>query len=685
VRSIGFAPRTLHALVPQHGMLEINISLVPVEVRLPTLTVRHSVPVRGIGDDVTPSPVDRRVSIAAARNDPMLPEPDVLLSLTGSDVVVRPESPSGLHVRGGASDQVAYMLDGIPVFSPYHTAGLFSAWNPDAMSAIELSSSAPSPADPASLSGTVSAATRTPGEHVQAQGSVSTAQARFTLDGPLGVAGAGFLVSVRSGFPSISAPRSDASYVHGESGDRIIKLETQALGGHLHVLRYDSGDEIRTSARADDGDLPNEQETRNSFEWSSRSTGAEWIRAIASTEVRAVGWRASGNAGSEWAAASGPLAMASGRDDNGFLITVKRAALRSTTMAGVRVERSHTSYRIDFQRDSTLPSEMESSTVVATAFALHEATLGTRTTLSAGGSLAALDGNLRAGPRARLQWKASDQLSLSASYARLHQFAQSLRNEESVTGIVFPADLYMGAGAAAMPVARSDQGVLAADYRPAAGVRIGAQAYQRHFDGVVQVAPFDGDPFATRSFGFGRGSARGVALDASVSAPRYGIVASYGLEHVTYTSGNSSYVPGYGATHVFDGGVIAYPAPTWSIRLGLTGLAGRRTTNITGPFEWGACNLTDRGCEFSGSPRTDGEALGGSRLPLYARADLGVRKHWHREIAGREVVMALFGTATNLFGRRNVLTFARNPVTGVVSPVDMRRFAPLVVGTEWYF
>ena len=109
VRSIGFAPRTLHALVPQHGMLEINISLVPVEVRLPTLTVRHSVPVRGIGDDVTPSPVDRRVSIAAARNDPMLPEPDVLLSLTGSDVVVRPESPSGLHVRGGASDQVAYM------------------------------------------------------------------------------------------------------------------------------------------------------------------------------------------------------------------------------------------------------------------------------------------------------------------------------------------------------------------------------------------------------------------------------------------------------------------------------------------------------------------------------------------------------------------------------------------------
>jgi hypothetical protein len=71
VRSIGFAPRTLHALVPQHGALEINISLVPLEVRLPTLMVRHSVPVRGVGDEIPSSPADRSVSIAAARNDPL--------------------------------------------------------------------------------------------------------------------------------------------------------------------------------------------------------------------------------------------------------------------------------------------------------------------------------------------------------------------------------------------------------------------------------------------------------------------------------------------------------------------------------------------------------------------------------------------------------------------------------------
>jgi hypothetical protein len=514
---------------------------------------------------------------------------------------------------------------------------------------------------------------------------VSTTQARFTLDGPLGATGAGFLLSVRSGLPTITAPRDDASYVHGESGDRIIKIEIPALGGPLRLLRYDSGDEIRTSAQADDATDPPGLLQQNSFAWSSRSIGAEWSRPIAGTEVRVVGWRASTDAGSEWAAADGPLAMAAARYDDGFLVAAKRVSSRSTTMGGIRLERSHTSYRIDFQRDSVPDSQLDSRTVVATAFAEHATTLGSRTTLTAGGSLAELDGKLHAGPRARLQWKASERVSLSASYARLHQFAQSLRNAESMTGNVFPADLYIGAGAATVPVARSDQGVLAADYRPLTGVRIGTQAYQRRFGGVLQVAPFDGNPFVTRSFGVGGGSARGVAVDAAVGATRFGVVASYGLQHVTYTSESSSYVPGHGATHVFDGGVIVFPTPTSSIRLGVTGLAGRRTTNVTGAFEWGACNLKDRGCEFSGSPRTDGETLGGSHLPFYARADLGVRKHWHREIAGREVVIALFGAATNLFGRRNVLAFIRDPLTGSLSPVDMRPFAPLVVGTEWYF
>ena len=104
-----------------------------------------------------------------------------------------------------------------------------------------------------------------------------------------------------------------------------------------------------------------------------------------------------------------------------------------------------------------------------------------------------------------------------------------------------------------------------------------------------------------------------------------------------------------------------------------------------GGFEWEACNLLDQGCEFSGSPSHDGEALGATTPPAYFRVDLGVRKHWHFHLGGRDAVVALFGTVTNLFDRSNVLTYLRDPSTGDRQPVEMRPLAPLLVGLDWRF
>ena len=65
--------------------------------------------------------------------------------------------------------------------------------------------------------------TRTPGETTSLQGSVSTSQARLTVDGPL-ARGARYLLSMRSGFPALIAPRGDASYVRGGTSDALAKL-----------------------------------------------------------------------------------------------------------------------------------------------------------------------------------------------------------------------------------------------------------------------------------------------------------------------------------------------------------------------------------------------------------------------------------------------------------------------------
>jgi len=230
VRRIGYVARTLHALVPVSGVFEINVtlSLLPRPERLPTIVVHRPVEVRGSSGDDSFSLADEMTSIAAIRNNPLLTQPDVLQSLSGGEINIKPESPGGVHIRGGSSDHTSYVLDGIPIFSPYHTAGIFGAWNPDALSHVAVISAMPSYAYPATLSGTVAAVTRIPGSNLTSRASVSSTHTGVTLDGPLGFHDAKFLASARFAYPHLTARTNDPTYVRGASGDRLLKLDFPA-------------------------------------------------------------------------------------------------------------------------------------------------------------------------------------------------------------------------------------------------------------------------------------------------------------------------------------------------------------------------------------------------------------------------------------------------------------------------
>jgi hypothetical protein len=685
VHFIGYAERSLHALVPQNGQLEIDVWLLPQPVRINTIDVRAPVVVSGLDVGATAAFPDREISAAAMRNDPQLTEPDAFEALGGGEVSLRPESPSGVNIRGGASDQTAYLLDGIPIFNPYHSGGVSSGWNPDALSKLRLASAAPLPAYPNTLSGAIEAVTRNPGDHVHAQGSVSTTQSRITSDGPLGGTGAGYLVSVRSGLPDGIAPKTEPTYLRGEDGDWLAKLEAPALGGRIQFLGYGNENDLNTAAVVGPEDGAVQDPRRNTFEWTSRSVGAQWKRVFSSAAVRVLGWRADTDAGSAWASHAGPVDMAAARRDKGLLIAVQHHSARTVTLGELRVEQSRTSYQIVPDSVSGPSWALAANTPVATAVARHGRVIGRRIELNVGAALATTGGVQHLGPSAQLVWNASDRVKLSGSYAQAHQFAQSLRNAESVVGNVFPVDIYMGACAPGVPVARSQLGVIAGSYHPREGLRFGAQAYERRADGLLLVAPGEGEPFAMGAFTTGSGTSRGVSADAALSAKRYAIVASYGLQHTSLSYGNSSYVPESGATHLAQCGAIAFPDATTSIRLGLTAAMGRRATAIAGGFEWEANNILDRGSEFGGSPYYGGEALGGTALPTYYRLDLGVRKQWRVGVGGRDATVALFGTATNILGRKNILTYARDPSTGNLTGIEMRPLAPLVLGLDWGF
>ncbi len=685
IRRIGYAPRSLHALVPREGELEINVSLPPEPLPVEAQNVRAPIFVRGADTGESAEYPDRESSIAAVRHHPLLAEPDVFPALGGGEVVLEAETPHALHVRGGEAGETAYSLDGIPVLNPYHTTGMSSAFNPDALSSLSIASTAPALARAHALSAAVDAVTRTPGPRLRAQGSLSTTQGRVTVDGPLGTGGAGYVLSLRSGLHDLIAPAGEPSYVESQAVDWLAKLETPVFGGRLRVLGYDNGNEIGASGAAAAETEAGADSPRNDIEWHSQSLGAEWRREYSRVALLMRGYHAAGEASAVWATAKAGLALSSTRRDAGFFAALEHSSPQATSAGELRVETITTSYRVGSDSDAVPSFGLEVLTPVVTLAGRHIRHLAPRTEATFSLSLATTGAEWRAAPGTEIRWAPSTRTTLSARYARAHQFAQSLRNAESVVGNVFPAELYIGTAAPGVPIAASDLGVLAAEYRPRAGVRLGLQAYARRARGLLLAAPESSAPFATGEFAVGSGSAQGIAVDLAASGVRYGVVASYGLQRVRLTSEDGSYVPSHGAVHRLEGGVTVFPTSTLSFRVGAEAAFGRRTTIASGSLEWEACNLLDLGCEFAGNPELDGGSLGAAALPAYSRVDFGVRKHWHLTAGGRDAEVALFGTVTNLLGRRNTLTYLRDPETGEVAAIEMRPLAPLVLGIDWRF
>jgi hypothetical protein len=690
VRRVGYAARTLHAIVPGAGTLAIDVSLARLSITLSEVTVLPPVlpALRGAEDEAASHFPGRGLSMSAVRNHPLLAEPDVLQALSGGGVLMQPEAPRGFHVRGGASEQTAHVVDGFPILNPYHAAGTFSALNADALEEIHLSAQASSPHFPDALSGTVEAITREPDSWLRISGGASTTHARLTADGPLG-GGANFLLSVRSVFPGFAFTASEPTYLRGEAGDVLGKVSLPLLGGEMRALLYNNANEFSAHSVAESPEDATVGAPRQEFAWQSRTAGASWARKADGVSFRVQAWSANADAGAYWnPLGGGPIVLSWERKDAGVLAHVDvTGLLGGRTSYGAWLQRSDATYSTvatPAEGGSARFSRGSPTTFAGLSFE-HERSLLPDVELRFGVGALSAAGVAHFNPRAALTWTPSAHFALSGGYSRSTQFMQSLRNPESIAGSLFPVDLLVATGSSGEGPAHADQGAVAVEFRGDHGVQAGAQVFARALSGLLLVAPATGEPFSAGELTTGRAQAVGASLDFALRRPRYGVLASYGWQHVRMKHDGGAYAPEHGVSHVAEGGVIVFPSPTLSIRLGATAAAGRSSSALATPLEWESCNMFDMGCEFAGAPRYEPGAQGATHLPVYVRADLGVRKHWHVTIAGRDAEVAAFGSMSNLFGWKNVLALARDATTGELAKVEMRSFAPLVFGIDWRY
>lgn len=222
---------------------------------------------------------------------PGLAEADVLRAvelLPG--VVSTSDFSSAFNVRGGSADQNLILLDGVPIFNPFHLGGLFSVFNADAVARAELLAGGFG----AEYGGRVSSVlnvesdARFP-EKMEVSGGISLLATRLLvrsrLPGLLGQAlggenGSWFVSARRSYFDQLLRPVVDFPY-HLTDLQGHVSTGTRG-GGRVSLTGYAGADVLDLSNFRAPGADADSSILRVRWNWGNRLLGLRWEQPLRS-------------------------------------------------------------------------------------------------------------------------------------------------------------------------------------------------------------------------------------------------------------------------------------------------------------------------------------------------------------------------------------------------------------------
>ncbi|MBA2564042.1 MAG: TonB-dependent receptor, partial [Gemmatimonadetes bacterium] len=705
---LGYQGLEMEVVLPPQGAMRLDAALRPRPVELSGVRLES-----GRAGRALPSVLAREVSRPEmgartfAPDDrqlaPPMGEPDVMWALAGApDVVLRPDVPTALHVRGGSADQNLVVLDGFPLLSPHHAGGALGAIPAEALADVTLHAGV----QPASMGGALSSAieVRTrdvPRQGLGASGGVGMRGVRGTFTHALPNGVGGMLVagrrSYRPGFPGGDDDRE------GGFDELLGKATVDLPGGAIDVLSFASHDRLAFASAtepagpaaaggeaqaAPDPLLP---ESSNRFQWSSRTLGVAWRRSLGDdmrAEVRA--WRSAFGATLDWAADGEPLRLRSSRSQLGAGARMSGPLAGGVATAGVSLERLGVRYDVESLAAANLlpPDEtlldLDSRAALLSAFVEEAWAPADRWSLRVGlrGQTAPGHGVLPE-PRLSLSFAPRDYIRLSAGYARAHQSIQSLRNEESILDAVAGIDLPVIVGMPNVPLGRSDQLTVGLAATLGSGARFDVEAYTRRLDGLVLVAPTTSQPFALRGFERGSGRASGATVTLEQRWPRLEARAAYTLGNVVRESDGLDYHATFERSRSLSAAVNWRLMDRTTLTAGFLTSAGSPTTPVTGSFGWEPLDLMGEG-EIEGSPQRTEGPLNGERLPAYRRLDLGLRQEWSPSWLRDGAALAARLDVLNVLDRENVVGYGLDPDTGVRRALTLLGRS-LTFGLEWRY
>jgi hypothetical protein len=668
VRLLGYrtAERTIFVL--PNDTLRLDIALESEAVRLaPVQTTAPQADIESF--TAKPNVATIAMPARAMAGVPVIGEPDVarvVQLLPG--VSARNDYTTGLNVRGGGADQNLVLLDGIPIYNPFHMGGLFSTFMDATVGGIELMTGA----FPARYDGRLSsvldvrsAEESRPGVHATADVSVLATTARLAGSSGTGRGSWSFAArrtyadAVAAAFSSDRFPyhftdvEGHAAYllpngwrfgITGYAGKDVLDLDLAGLVGDSTVSRASSG-----SWR---------------YDWGNRVIGASLGRTL--TTRPALAWLFGDSVAVEQRASSSGfsthLDVGDGASTQQSTIRDLRAAGSVTAFGashdrslGYEVTGTHVRYASSSPQTSTTDFDIVQDPVSFAAWAedlwrvssrwmVQSGLRGDR--LTNGRDWAALS------PRLSIKYFASPTFAFTAAAGRVTQPLHSLAGDGPFRffDVWLASDPYI-------PVETAWHWVVGAERRVAtSSVRL--EGYLKQYNQVLDANPSDDPSRRGDEFLSATGLAYGVDLLARWEpgdnrAPSGWLSYSYGL--VTHERGGVRWAPGNDRRH--DLNVVA----TWKLaryRLGArfgyatgtpyTPMIGEITRRVYDPANdtWG-----------TGNPPIYIEPLGGAkyaaRYPATQRLDLDVS----REMLIHGATVAPYLSVVNAYNARNVFVY----------------------------
>jgi hypothetical protein len=653
---LGFQSLTVDIMVGEGGAggggAGVDVDLAPSAVTLPPLAVLPF-------DPPAPQPLTDsteigsvRLTQASARRDPLVGESDPLAALAAAPFISgREELAPSLRVRGGSGDENLILLDGLPWRGPRPPGGTMGMLPSSAVTAVDVHTAVPPARYGDALSSTIVLQPQI-GGHRSAEGSVDPTAVEQAAGTPLGLHGATLFVSGRRTYRPVWSQADETGEGANGFGDVFGHLSVPAPRGSFDFYYLGSNHRLAFPGQAEraNPDSARPGPPQNEFAATGSLGGVVWTGALGETRTaQARVWYSEVAGEAIW----GGLSVVSSLRDAG----VSAAYTSGRTEAGFSVSQIATAYRVQHGTSPTLV--LDAAPAVAAVFASQRWVPARPWTLSTGVRLSATSTwGLYVEPRVWTQVALGRRTSVSLGYARLHQYVQSARNEESVVDALIGADFPIAAGSGGLPPARSDQLTGAIGARFGAHTTVQVALYARRLSGLALIPLATPRPFADAVVPVGRGSVWGGDATLTYPGDRLDLRVQLGLLGSYRTAGAIRYRTGDARGRLAVG--LGYQLPrSTAVRLALWAGAGRPTTLLQDGMQLESAGLRGTG-ELAGTPEAVAGTPNGAQLPRYVRVDLGFSKSLAVARGGAPRISTTL-TVANLFNRRNALAFVASP------------------------